>query len=408
MRIFLLVDCYLPNPISCAKLISDLAQEMTGVGHEVTVVTSDHTLPAAMEISEENHVTVLKVKTGKLKHESRAIRAINEIRLPRIIWNVARKFFEAHPCDLIVYYSPTIFWTYLVRKLKALHGCSTYLVLRDLFPQWALDAGLLSEYGPAYRYFRRQELKLYRTADVIGVQSPSDLDYFARNGLDAQHKLEVLFNWAKIDEVPAGFFGIRNKLGLKNEIIFVYGGRLGVAQNIDNIVRLAQGLRAEKNIFFLLLGDGSESERIKSTILQDSMTNIAVHSSVPQTEYLKILAECDVGVISLSRDLKTQNMTGKMLSYMTSGKPILASVNSGNNLCAMIPAYDVGLVSVNGETAIFQTQALRLARSSEERDRMGKNASKLLKEKFNVLAAARQITDHFDRLPARARSAHAK
>lgn len=395
MRIFLLVDCYLPSPISCAKLVSDLAEDMSNRGNEVTVITADDSLPAPTEVSKQNGVTVLRVKTGKLKHSSRVIRAINEIRLSGVIWNSARHFFETHPCDLVVYYSPTIFWGGLIRSLKVLNRCGSYLVLRDLFPQWALDAGLLSRYGPAYWYFKRHELRLYQTSDVIGVQSPADLDYFSRSPLRDRYKVEVLFNWAKVDELPATSFGLRSKLGLHGKVIFMYGGRLGVAQDIDNIVRLAGSVSAEEDIFFLLVGDGSESGRIRNEIAQRGLQNIVVHPPVPQTQYLEILAECDVGLISLSRDLKTQNMTGKILSYMAVGKPILASVNPGNSLSMMIPDSEAGLVANNGEDEVFRTHALNLARSADLRQRMGENANKLLKEKFDVSTAARQIIAHF-------------
>jgi glycosyltransferase involved in cell wall biosynthesis len=395
MRIFLLVDCYLPSPISCAKLVSDLAGHMSQFGNEVTVVTPDDSLVAPTQVSKENGVTVLRVKTGKLKHSSRIIRAINEIRLSGVMWKSARHFFETHACDVVVYYSPTIFWGGLIRNLKALNGCRSYLVLRDLFPQWALDAGLLSRYGPIYWYFKHHELRLYKVSDVIGVQSPEDLDYFSKSSLQDRKKVEVLFNWARVDEVPAASFGMRSKLGVLDKVIFMYGGRLGVAQDIDNIVRLAASLSAEKDIFFLLVGDGSESDRIKSEISLRGLQNIVVHPPVSQTEYLEILAECDVGLISLSRDLKTQNMTGKILSYMAVGKPILASVNLGNSLVAMIPDNGAGFVSVNGEDEVFRTNALKLARSADLRQRMGENAYKMLKEKFDVSTAARQIMGHF-------------
>ncbi len=142
-------------------MIYDIATEMSNVGHDVIVATGDDTLDTGIQVSKESNVTVVRVKSGKIRHSSRVVRAINEIRLSGIIWNAARHFFETHPCDLIIYYSPTIFWSGLVSKLKALTGCGSYLVLRDLFPQWALDAGLLSRYGLAYWFFRFQELRLY-------------------------------------------------------------------------------------------------------------------------------------------------------------------------------------------------------------------------------------------------------
>ena len=395
MRIILLVDRYLPSPMSSAKMIHDLATEMASQCHEVTVVTGDDTLDTRIQMSKENDVTVVRVRSGKIRHSSRVVRAINEVRLSGIIWNAAGHYFETHPCDLVIYYSPTIFWSGLVNKLKALTGCGSYLVLRDLFPQWAVDAGLLSRFGPAYWFFRLHELRLYRTADVIGVQSPANLDYFTGTSLSGRYNLEVLFNWTNVATRLMARPNLRTRLGLEGKIIFVYGGNLGVAQDIDNVLRLASNMAEETDVVFLLLGEGSESDRIRLGIERRGMTNIVMHPAVPTEEYLDILAECDVGLITLRRDLKTQNFPGKMLSYMELHKPMLASINPGNDLSAIIRSHDAGLVCVNGEDDIFHQHALTLARDQALRLRMGTNAHELLREKFDVSTAVRQILGHF-------------
>lgn len=395
MRILILTDCYLPWPTSGAKLIYDLATEMSRLGNDVTVVTPEDSIRTKIEVSGEDSVTVMRVKSGKIKNVPMVIRAINEIRLSGIIWDSARNFFETHPCDLVVCYSPTIFWGTLVGKLKALNGCRSYLIMRDLFPQWALDAGLLKRYGLAYWYFRREELRLYHSADVIGVQSPANLDYFSGKELRGRYKVEVLFNWTKIEERPNSSYGLRLRLELQDKVIFLYGGMLGVPQDMDNILRLAGSLSDEKNVFFLLVGNGSEYSRIEREILQRGMTNIVLHPTVSQDDYPKIVAECDVGLITLRRDLRTHNFPSKMLSYMLHGKPVLASINPGNDLSTIIHGSDAGLVCTNGEDDVFSQHALRLAHDSDLRQRMGMNARRLLREKFDVSAAARQITAHF-------------
>lgn len=381
--------------MSSAKMIHDLATEMVNQGHDAIVVTGDDTLDTEIQVSEEGDVTVVRTKSGKIRHSSRVARAINEIRLSGIIWNTAQDFFKTHPCDLVIYYSPTIFWTGLIRKLKALTGCGSYLVLRDLFPQWAVDAGLLKRYGLAYWFFRLQELRLYETADVIGVQSPANLDYFSSPSLRGRYKLEVLFNWTRVAERPIVPAKLRVRLGLQDKVIFVYGGNLGVAQDIDNILRLAASLADEKNVAFLLLGEGSESDRIKREIETRKLANVVMHPAVPTGEYLDIVAECDVGVITLRRDLKTQNFPGKMLSYMELQKPMLASINPGNDLSAIIESRDAGLVCNNGEDEVFRQHTLTLARDRDLRLRMGMNAYRLLREQFDVSTAVRQILGHF-------------
>lgn len=395
LRILVLTQCYPPMAVSTATLMYDLATEMSRMGHEVAVITPKDSFDDGIETSIEDGVTVLRVKTRKIRHSIRAVRAVREIRLSGIIWKSARRFLEANPCDLIVYFSPTIFWSDLINKIKAMHGCGSYQILRDHFPQWLVDTGLINRHGLVYWYFRRHELKLYESSDVIGVQSPANMEYFSSAPLEGRYKVEVLFNWARVGPriIPTGKW--RQDLGLQDKVIFIHGGMLSIPQDVDNLVRLAENLRAEKDIFLLLVGEGSEAARIEREIEKRGLANIRVCPPVPQDEYLRIVAECDVGLITLRRDFKSHNFPGKMLGYMQAEKPILASINPGSDLGAILRAHEAGFACDNGEDELLCQYAQRLARDQLLRKRMGENARKLLAEKFNVSVAVNQITSHF-------------
>jgi len=394
MRILLLVVYYLPSTMSSAKLIHDLATEFLRLGHEPFVVAPDENIQKDMEITKESGITVLRVRTGEIKTASRWVRGFNEARLSDIIWKKGRLFFEENPCDLIVYYSPTIFFGSLVRRLKKHFACPSYLILRDIFPQWALDAGVLSR-GMVYEYFKLKERENYEAADIIGVQSPANLRYFQENGLDKKYQLEVLFNWTALTEENLKPVGYREKLGLQEKIVFFYGGNIGVAQDMDNIIRLAKNLRGEEAAYFLLVGDGSEVPRLRAEIKSKGLKNIAIHDSVGQREYLSMLSEFDVGLISLDRNLKTQNFPGKMLGYMYHRMPILASINPGNDLKDILEAQQAALVCMNGDDGILAKNARRLLADESLRRQIGLNARILLENTFSVSRAAKQILAHF-------------
>jgi len=397
MRILLLVVYYMPSTISSAKLIHDLAVEFHRLGHEPIVVAPDENILKETQVSYENGVKVLRIRTGKIKSTSKLIRAFNEIRLSKIIWKRGKEFFNENPCDLIVYYSPSIFFGLLVKKLKKKFACSSYLILRDIFPQWAVDSGILRR-GLVYSYFKFKERQNYEAADIIGVQSPANLRYFEENGLDKRYHLEVLYNWTSLAEeyVPRSTYRIH--LGLQNKVIFFYGGNIGVAQDIDNIIRLAENLRNESSAYILLVGEGSEVNRLKSKIKLKGLTNIAIHDPVDQHEYLSMLSEFDVGLISLDRRLRTQNFPGKILGYMYHAKPILASINRGNDLKEILEDKQAGLVCFNGEDEIFATHARSLIADANLRRRLGSNARALLENTFSVSKAAGQILAHFNTL----------
>ena len=392
MKILLLVDCYLPSTKSSAKLIHDLALEIRDQGHQPIVVAPDDSLESDSSIRDEDGVTIVRVRTGRIKGASLPVRAIHETRLSSVIWKRARSFFESHPCDLVAYYSPSIFFGALVRRLKRLWGCSTYLILRDIFPQWALDAGVLRP-GPVYWFFRRKELLQYDAADVIGVQSPANLKYFEAGKGGGPRELEVLFNWT-VPFAPRSTGAERSRLGLEGKTVFFYGGNIGVAQDMDNLLRLAARLGDEPSVHFLFVGDGSEVERLKCATVEQQLDNVTFHAGVDQERYLAMVAEFDVGLLSLDRKLATQNFPGKMLSYMQASLPILASVNPGNDLRQVVESAEAGLVTWNGEDDRLAANARRLARDPELRRSMGLEARRLLEQTFLVSRAAKQLLSH--------------
>jgi len=372
----------------------DLALEYVRQGHQVIVATPSESVKETMRITEEDGVTVVRVKTGNLKYANKALRGWRESRLSARMWRSVGKFFQANPCELIVFYSPSIFFGGLVRRLKSLWGCPAYLILRDIFPKWAVDAGVLRE-GMLYRYLKRKELAQYSVSDIIGVEMPGNLSYFDEELPDNTYRLEVLYNWLDPQERPTGSSGWRQKLGLGGKVVFFYGGNIGVVQDMDNILRLAAGLRQCHDIFFLLVGSGSEVQRLHAEIEKHDLRNIRILPPIPQHEYLQCLSECDVGLISLDRGLKTHNFPAKLLGYVLCGKPILASLSSGNDLTEFLRHADAGIACTNGEDETLHTAAMLLANNSEIRQRMGRNARELGKTTLSVRVAAEQILSHF-------------
>lgn len=392
MRILCVVDCYLPSTKSSAKLMHDLAAEFVARGHEVVVATPDDQLSEACTLTEADGVTALRIRTGKIKGANLLTRAVNEARLSAVMWKRGRAFFRSHAFDRIVFYSPSIFFGRLIGKLKLLYQCPAYLILRDIFPQWAVDAGVMRK-GLAWRYFRHVERLQYRVADVIGVQSPANLEYFASQPNIAPGEMEVLYNWTP-ETCPKPSLGLRERLGLKDKVVFFYGGNIGIAQDMDNLLRLAGHLCSDPRAHFLFLGDGSEVPRLQREIHARGLNNVTIHPPLSQDQYQAVVGEFDVGLISLARDLSTHNVPGKMLGYMLHGLPILASINPGNDLRDLIESAEAGLVSINGDDETLWKNARELLACDTRRDTLGRNAKALLRSTFSVHTAADQILSH--------------
>lgn len=394
MRIVIIADCYLPSIKSCATLVHDLGKGLLNSGHEVTILTLRDSIPEPLRVSTENGLCVAQVKTGNIKRANKVLRAFREIRLSATLWRRARTFLLGNPADLIVFYSPSIFLGPLVRRLKSIWNCPSYLILRDIFPQWAVDAGILRK-GLVWKYFRKKEIEQYDAADLIGVESQANLEYFRENFPEGRYRLQVLYNWTSLERRSLPPVEYRDRLGLKDKVIFFYGGNLGIAQDLHNFVRLAARLSPYPQIHFLLVGEGSEASKLKASISENHLLNIQVLPSVPELEYLAMLSDADVGLISLDRRLKTHNLPGKLLGYMHLSKPILASINPGNDLFELLPQSHAGFCLANGDDNKLMTAALKLAADPELRAFMGQQSRNLLERLFSVQKAVDQIVGPF-------------
>lgn len=390
MNILLVVDDYLPHSTKvAAKMMHELALEFIRSGHNVSVLTPNHSNDPSAIFTLDN-VKVYSFSSGKIKNTSKIVRALNETLLSYRAWGSFKNEFSAAHFDYIVYYSPSIFFGYLVKRLKKLWNAASYLILRDFFPQWVIDNGILKADSPITKYFRFFERINYEAADTIGVMSPKNKEWF-ESMTKTGKPVEVLYNWAANDPVTGTRNDYRQKLGLQNKVVFFYGGNIGQAQDMINIIRLADNLRNEPDAHFVLVGSGDEVELVQNSINEYQLANITLLPPVSQNEFKQILAELDIGLFSLHRDHTTHNFPGKLLGYMVEQKPILGSVNPDNDLKSVIETSDAGYISINGDDRIFHENALKLLHNQELRRSMGANAHELLLRTFSVEAAARTI-----------------
>lgn len=390
MRICVVIDDSLPDSTRVgAKMMHELCVEFVRRGHAVTVV-APQVDSQRVEIATHDGVQIRRFPSGQTKNVGKWKRAVNESLLPWRAWFADRAFFHCHHHDLIVYYSPCIFWAPLIRRLKAMWNAPAFLVLRDSFPQWAIDNGMLRERGAVTRYFRTCEAANYAAADVIGIQSPRNLNAF-RAAQPHCSSLELLFNWAEDRPGRAISPSFRERLGLQKKIIFFYGGAITSQQDIPNLLRLAVRMQSQPAAHFLIVGDGYDLPNVKAFVTARGLHNVTIHPSVDQETFRSLLSEVDVGLFSLARCHTTHNFPGKVLGYLVQGLPVLGSVNRGNDLREVIMGAGAGFVTENGDDDALEQAALLLLQDPLARRIAGEASRRLLASTFSVDAAASLI-----------------
>ncbi len=384
-----------PNVAKSTILYTDLMQEFGEQGHEVLVVAPAYE-KGNYGCRVEGKVNVLRVKTLPLFKVGAIKKGIANLLLPYQYKRAIKKNGDLD-FDLVILPTPPITLFSVASWLKSKTKAKTYLILRDIFPQNAVDLKMMKENSILHKYFRKQELKLYKLVDSIGCMSKANITYVKQHNPSLDHsKFHLLPNWEKIPSSISkeGIAAVSEKLDISDKFVAIFGGNLGKPQQLENIVSLAQSCKEIKDIFFLILGSGTESERVKQLIAQDNLTNIKLVGRVPKMEYVQILAAADVGLISLHKQFTIPNFPSKVLTYFGLKKPVLASLDLSTDFGQMLDETKSGLWSEAGNIDAFKKNLLWLYNNREESIQMGENGYNYMKLHLTPEIAYRTIMEN--------------
>lgn len=359
MNILLVTDAYPPEIRSSSHLMLELAQELRGRGHQITVLTSwpryNLSSPqAAMNIGAkavEDGVTIIRVKTLPHHKVNFIMRGIAQLMMPRQFLRALSRHGELS-YDAVIVYSPPLPLAGVGSALRR-KGAFFALNIQDVFPQNAIDLGVLRN-PLLIAMFRAMERAAYRNADRILVHSESNLELLKRDNPRAAGKLGVLHNWVDGEsyKLPASR-RFREQYGLQEKFIIGFAGVMGPSQQLDLIVEAAAKLRDLEELAFLFVGDGGESENLKALADRLGADNVHFQPFIPREDYPELLKNLDVGLVCLSPKNHTPVVPGKLLTYMAANLPVLAVLNRESDGNAIVRAADCGLaVPSDDKTAI--------------------------------------------------------
>jgi len=391
MKLVFVADTFPPLRTSGAVQLRDLTREFVRQGHDLTVLLPDADMDKPWALENFDGAQVLRLRSPRTKEVGYLRRTIGEWLMPRaMLRNLNNSPLAGQKWEGVIWYSPSIFHGPLVREIKRQSGCKGYLIIRDVFPEWAFDLGLLRK-GIAYHFFKWIAHQQYEVADIVGVQTPGNLVYF-RRWQDARQgrSLEVLQNWLgrptktqcriRIEDTP-----------LSGRKVFVYAGNMGIAQGMDRMLELVDRMRAREDIGFLFVGRGSDAKRLKESARERSLHNVLFQDEVDPDEIPDLYSQCDAGIVSLDLRHKSHNIPGKFLTYMQNGLPVLANVNPGNDLASLITLEKVGEVCEIDCLDELEQRCIALIDRLESEPQLADRCVRLFQRQFSVSQTVKQL-----------------
>lgn len=390
MRIALIADTFPPLRSSGAVQLRDLSREFARQGHTLCVLLPAPDLSEPWRLEEFDGAQVLRLKAPQTKDIGYVRRTLAELAMPfAMLHNLRKSPLAKEQWDGVVWYAPSIFHGPLVSALKKSNFCKSYLIIRDIFPEWAVDMGLMGR-GLPYRFFDTVARYQYSVANVIGVQTPGNRRYFSSWIEQPDRQLEVLQNW--LDKPAQARCSIRvDETVLAGRKIFVYAGNMGVAQGMDILLDLAEKLRTRKDVGFLFVGRGSDATRLKTAVHSRNLDNVVFFDEIDPDEIPDLYAQCSAGIVALDVRHKSHNIPGKFLTYMQSGLPVLANINAGNDLALMIRDERVGQVCENNELSELLMLSEQLLVQIENDPSLPARCKALFEREFAVANTVKQI-----------------
>lgn len=378
MNIVVVVDRYAPEARSAAHLFEDLAKALVRRGHKVAVITKKPTenLPdgaAFPGVEVRDGVKVVRMRSYMGEPRSTIFKGIDQILLAARVW--LRLRFMERP-DVVLVYSPPL----PLAAACAASGYPLVVNLHDLYPRTAIELGRLrsplliaiAEYVEKFIYARTRSFV---------VPAPESVRYLTdMKQIPADH-VRLCYNWVDFRAATPGDGGaFRRMNAAEKKFVVTYAGLVGVAQDLSAMLDAARRSSGDREILFLVIGEGSELDRWK--LQAGGLPNLRFLPTLPRGEYHEALLGSDVGLLALSSDLRSPAIPGKLQSIMAAAKPVLAVVPAGSAAARMVEQSACGVVTPPGDGAALLAAVLRLKSDSSLRATLGATGRRFAEKHF--------------------------
>ena len=374
------------------NIYTDLLREFIKNGHEIYAISpTEKRRNIETHIVKEDHATVLRLQIGNTQKTNIIEKGISTVMIEPTFKRAIKKYFSDVKFDIVLYSTPPITLVSAIEYVKNRDCARTYLLLKDIFPQNAVDIGMMTTTGingMLYKHFWRQEKKLYKISDRIGCMSQANVDYVLKHNpeLDSE-KVEVCPNSIEVIDKSVDAETrelIREKYSIPlDKKVFIYGGNLGKPQGIPFLIECLKKCSDIEEAFFLIVGDGTEYGLLEEYAKASGQKNLKLMKRLPKEDYDTMVGACDVGMIFLDHRFTIPNFPSRLLSYMQAKLPVLAVTDPNTDIGKVITEGKFGWWCESDSAARLKVKIQEIL--SEPPDRLYKDREEFyLKNNFSV------------------------
>ena len=394
--------------IEAKGIYTDLMRKFRDKGHEVYIIyPRERRLKLPTEVTHLQGVYLLGVKTLNVTKTNVVEKGIGQILMESLFQSALKRYFGNINFDLILYSTPPITFTKVIKYVKKHNPKAiSYLLLKDIFPQNAVDLGMLTKgglKGLLYKSFRKKEKELYRISDYIGCMSPANVQYVLKHNPKVNPAIvEIAPNSYAI---PSQFVKqergvsehIRQKYNLPiDKPIFIYGGNMGKPQGIPFLIECMKADKDRDDCHFVIVGDGTEYPKLKMFMEKYQPSAVSLFQRLPKTDYDVLARACNVGLIFLDYRFTIPNYPSRLLSYLMERKPIIAATDPNCDIGSIAEKNGYGFWCPSNQVELFTATIDKMLTSDIEA--MGERGYQYYLNNYTVQHTYNTIIKHVDRI----------
>ncbi|MDM5196238.1 glycosyltransferase family 4 protein [Bacillus hominis] len=384
-------------------IYTDLIREFVKGGHHVYIISpTEKRKQQNTRLIDMENCKILKLQIGNIQKTNMIEKGVSTLTLESKFLKGIKNYFSDVKFDLVLYSTPPITLQKAVEYVQKRDNAKTYLLLKDIFPQNAVDLGMIKKKGIGsllYKYFRNKEKRLYSISNYIGCMSKANVNFLLQNNPEISpdiveicpnsiEPLNVQKDVRKSNEVKAKY-----KIPI-DKTVFIYGGNLGKPQGIDFLMECLKANKNNDQVHFVIVGAGTEFAKLKTCVNNENLTNTQLFSQLPKDEYDILASSCDVGLIFLDKRFTIPNFPSRILSYMQASMPILAATDINTDIGEIIEDGGFGLWCESSNSESFNEKLNQMC-NRESRKSMGINARRYLEANYTARNSYEVIMNHF-------------
>jgi len=389
-------------------IYQDLMRKFRDEGHQVFIVTAvERRLGQETSLVDRHGVKILNVKTLNIQKTNILEKGIGTLMIELQFQKAIKKYLGNVKFDLITYSTPPITFTNVVKYLKKRNPQAiSYLQLKDIFPQNAVDLGMFGDKSLFNWYFRCKEKALYKVSDYIGCMSPANVKFVLDHNPEveasraevAPNSIELKNNIVELEQERSERVYIRKKYNLPiNRPIFIYGGNLGKPQGIYYLIMCLEAVKNRLDCYFVVVGSGTEKYKLddwyERQVHGDNLA-VKVMSFLPKEDYDMLVKYCDVGLIFLDHRFTIPNYPSRLLSYLEYKMPVLCATDVNTDIGKIAEENGYGYWCESVKPDDFTALVDKILKS--DRKAMGERGYEFLKKNYLVENTYKTIMNHFE------------